>query len=141
MNAMPDMPEHFTHFHLLSIVYFGFATISDDDLSDSEQLVIINKIGEWMPQSDKDDVIQLNREVFYWLNEIGEDFKMVVGRITDLLISEESPFKNNMQAIVDDLIEISKADGKIHQGELELLEIIAKEANVKIPSDFKVTQN
>jgi hypothetical protein len=135
-----ETPEDFTPLHFLASVYIAFAHCTDGDLSEEEKSAILHKIHEWDSDANPTEIEKTCDDAFDWLSDMGpDDFDTTISNLVGWLTTEDGPFKDNLQAIVNDLVQISMADGQIHPNEESFVRAFAKDANATVPSKFQAT--
>lgn len=108
--------------HDLSLVYVVVAHSTDDDLSEPEVTAILDRLQEWKPEFEEEDVRGVLREVLqFYADEPGE------GALLDSVeaIKEVLPPIQRL-VVLDDLYHIARADGVINEHEQEMITSLAE---------------
>lgn len=116
-----DMPS-WSLLHDLGLVYVVVAHSTDGELSEPEVEVILDRLQEWQPEFDEEDVRGLLREALqFYADEPGEE----------ALLDSVEAIKEALPAIqrlvvLDDLYHIARADGVVNQHEKEMIRSLAE---------------
>lgn len=124
--------ENLSPLHVMSLIYFTLADI-DDDISEDEVAVLIQKLREWAPD-DRDTVTNIIGEASEWY--LAARDKNVIGdQIIDNLVVFEGFSDQQRRAMLFDLAEIAKADGKFDPKEGKFFEYVASALEIDLNSN------
>ena len=113
--------------HNLAYIFLVLAHGTDDDLTESEVQVMMNKLQEWRPQDARADL----RSIFEVVSEVyseGADEKRLKGAID--AVRELLPREQRMAAM-NDLVKIANADGVFLDDEEDLINYLMTAWNVE----------
>lgn len=119
MSQQSSIPDHWTAAQGLGFLYVTFAC-ADGDLPESEIATIFAKLDEWdfieCVPGMMEDVMgfwkDLNNE------ETAAHFTAILGFLKNNMTD------GNRRAVLNDLMEVAAADGKLHENEAGLLAIV-----------------
>ena len=107
----------------LCYLYNAFAVYTDGDLDEAEKNEIRNIVGEWVPDSSRNEIHDHLSLTLGWFSadlksDIDNDTKVVAGTCVSIAnLMKEKMDDNACKAVHADLIRIGKADG--HYDETE----------------------
>lgn len=110
-----------TLLHDLALLYLGLAHGADEDLDPQETMEIAAKLRRWQPDKDPALIDHVIREAtLTYLNgandqRLHEAVHVLGGQLS----------KNLLKAILDDLVDIARADGTVVPGEQSFITDIA----------------
>ena len=118
-----------TTVHDLGYIYLVLAFNTDEELTDDEWNVIGDKIRDWVEEDDPNDHILrevMDAVVDKYKKDAEEDdgcppFAQAVGAVKEKLTAEQ------LERVVKDMVEISKADGTVHELENRLVQMLCSE--------------
>ena len=118
-----------TTVHDLGYIYLVLAFNTDEELTDDEWNVIGDKIRDWVEEDDPNDHILrevMDAVVDKYKKDAEEDdgcppFAQAVGAVKEKLTAEQ------LERVVKDMVEISKADGTVHELEKRLVQMLCSE--------------
>lgn len=110
---------------LLSRLYLLIAAI-DLDLSEAEEITIREKLKEWAPDFDKQELNSLITSAAGAFQSL--DHLQIYNEISETL--NEYFDENNKISVLKDLISIARADGSFHDGEKKIINSLAEEWGV-----------
>lgn len=117
-----------TLLHDLALLYLGLAHGADEDLDPQETMEIAAKLRRWQPDKDPALIDHVIREAtLTYLNgandeRLHEAVNVLGGRLAKPLLS----------AILNDLIDIARADGSVVPGEKSFINDIAGAWNLEV---------
>ena len=117
-------PEPLTFGHILGFLYLTFAHFTDGEITDEELSEITAKIGEWMGDEDPLGENTIS-ETIDWYNSIKE---IRLDTFDSLLTGFKKMTRWNndrLVCILDDLVDIAKADGNYDEEEKEWIRLFA----------------
>lgn len=114
-------PEKLTPLDCLSFIYV-VAMFRDGDADDSEIEILVEKLSEWV--NDLDAVHKSAKQAMHWRSSsstsgseaIAQEFVFCLGVVKEHI--------ENKTAIMNDLVAIFEADGKVTQGEQTMFDAI-----------------
>lgn len=112
-------PSHFTYGHALAFLYISFAHITDDDLAPEELAVIIEKVIEWSDNAEA-TAAAITEALELWKGTSGEEEQELFAECAALIANSDF----NKEAVLQDLIAVAEADGKIAPGEQMLIKTL-----------------
>ena len=116
-----DLPD-WSLLHDISLVYLVLAHATDNELSDDEIEVIIERLQEWQPDLAEEDVREVLRGALQvYADEPDED---TLGASVSA-IREGLPVVQRL-AVLDDLIHIAEADGTVNEYEEEMISTLSQ---------------
>jgi hypothetical protein len=115
-------PTRLSKMHLMAFIYLALADI-DDDPTEKEMSLAITKLREW-EEDDQELVTRIIKESFEWYIAAKDDG--VIGtEIENNLHVFDGFNEDHRKAILGDMIEIIKADGKVDPRETKYFGAIA----------------
>lgn len=116
-------PKNLTIGHELAFLYLNLGYITDSELSKEEIETIVEKVGEWYDAADGEDMTAAINESIEWakscVEEPGNELVESANRLKATLS------ENNLRAVLQDMLAVIKADGKVVDGEVKFFEIVA----------------
>ena len=116
-----------TILHDLGLVYLFLAFNTDEDLSDDEWNVIGDKIRDWIEEDDPNDWIlkKIMDAVVDRYKKCDELVKQGIDPFKDAIFSiKEKLTTEQLKQVVKDMVEISKADGTVHELEKRFVQML-----------------
>jgi uncharacterized tellurite resistance protein B-like protein len=114
--------------HELSFLYIVVAHSSDDELSNAEIDVILDRLQEWQPSLSRDDLRDVFRRA---LQVYAEDPGTALIKSSVEALKEALPLVQRLTAL-DDLNTVSHADGRPTANERELIKNLAQAWDVSV---------
>jgi hypothetical protein len=115
-------PAKLSKMHLMAFIYLALADI-DNDPTENEMSLTITKLREW-EEHDQELVTRIIKESFEWYMAARDENK-IGAEIGDNLHVFDGFNEDNRKAILGDMIEIIKADGKVDPKETKFFGAIA----------------
>ena len=115
-------PRNLTKMHLMAFIYLTLADI-DNDATETEMSMAITKLREW-EEDDQVLVTRIIKESFEWYMTARDENKIGT-EIGNNLHVFEGFNEDQRKAILNDMIQIIKADGNIDPKETEFFSVIA----------------
>ena len=114
--------ENLTTLHLIAFIYLTLAEI-DNDPTDNEMSLAITKLREW-GEDDPEATNRIINESFVWYMD-SRDQNKIGQEIENNLHLFNGFNEDHRKAILNDMIQIIKADGNIDPQETKFLKAIA----------------
>ncbi len=107
--------------HDIALMYLIMGHASDGDLTDVEIRTMINRLGEWEPDLNEEDLRSILRTAiqYYAQGPDASDIQDSIGAIKDALR------RSQRLIVLDDLITIAKSDGDVTDEEREIAESLS----------------
>jgi uncharacterized tellurite resistance protein B-like protein len=115
-------PTNLSRMHVMAFIYLALADI-DEDPSESEMSLAITKLREW-EEDDQEAVTRIIKESFEWYMA-ARDENIIGSEIGNNLHVFEGFEEGYRKAMLGDMIEIMKADGKIDPREKKFFSVVA----------------
>jgi len=115
-------PTKLSKMHLMAFIYLALSDI-DEDPTESEMSIAITKLREW-EEDDRELVTRIIKESFEWYMAAKDENKIGT-EIGDNLHVFDGFNQDHRKAILGDMIEIIKADGKVDPKETKFFGVIA----------------
>lgn len=120
--------------HDLSLVYLVMAHATDNELTDGEIGVMIERLQEWQPELEEEEVRGVLREALQlYAEEPGRD---ALGASMSA-IRKELPIVQRL-AVLDDLTHIAEADGTVNEHEEQMLSTLSQAWGISVRLNGKV---
>lgn len=122
--------ENWGLIHELAFLYIVVAHSADDDLSDEEIALILDRLQDWDTELDEDEVREVFRRALQVYAE-GPGHSLIEGSVGAL--KEALPLVQRLTAL-DDLLMVAQADGALSDTDRELLLNLAQawEVNIRL---------
>lgn len=120
-----------TSVHDLALVYLYLAHGTDKDIDDAEVDAIANKIGEWLPDADEEQVVSIVHEAMHAYVQ-GPDKRIFDDSIASL---RKNVPTHQRTALLADLNYVADADGGISEAEQKLIDRLANAWNVELSKE------
>lgn len=117
-----------TLLHDLALLYLGLAHGADEDLDPKETMEIAAKLRRWQPDKDPALIDHVIREAMLTYLDGATDQRL--HEAVHVLGGQLSP--NLLKAILDDLVDIARADGSVVAGEQTFISEIAAAWNLHV---------
>lgn len=114
--------------HDLGLVYVVLAHSTDGELSEPEVEVILDRLQEWQPEFDEEEVRGLLRETLQFYADEPEEEAL---RDSVEAIKEALPAIQRL-VVLDDLYHIARADGVVNRHEREMIKSLAEAWTVPV---------
>ncbi len=115
--ALEDKPAAWSFLHDMGLMYLIMAHSTDNTISEAEIAAMIERLGDWQPGSQEEDVRRVLREVLAFYAE-GPDQEALQRSVRAL--RETLPVVHRL-VLLDDLAYVARADGPITALEQEML--------------------
>lgn len=115
-------PTKLSKMHLMAFIYLAIADI-DEDPTENEMSLAITKLREW-EEDDQELVTRIIKESFEWYMAARDENK-IGAEIGDNLHVFDGFNEDHRKAILGDMIDIIKADGKVDPKETKFFGAIA----------------
>ncbi|MEZ4451194.1 MAG: TerB family tellurite resistance protein [Nannocystaceae bacterium] len=114
---MSVAPENKSALHVIAFLYLVFSHTTDANLGDAELKVIHEVLQKWVPNAPSAAVTRVIGETAEWYNSISDDAERFAEaeRCAHLMGEQMSP--GQQTAVLLNLIDIARADGKITAAE------------------------
>ena len=124
---MENDPE-WSVMHDIALMYIIMAHSTDGDLTDSEITAMIERLGEWEPELQTEQLRSILRTAleYYAQGPDRADIQDSVGAIKEALS------RSQRLIILDDLITIARADGEVNDQEKDVLENLSNAWRIDI---------
>lgn len=116
-----------TYAHDLVNIYLGIAQLADSQLDPEEQRTFMRKFGQWMPDVTLEQFQEIWGEVTTVYGRIGSTEARYAFYLQSVINIAQfmGGHKDNLKAIVRDLVEIAGADGVLHENEVTMIKAAA----------------
>ncbi|HEY8375621.1 MAG TPA: TerB family tellurite resistance protein [Nannocystis sp.] len=112
--------------HILAFVYLTFSHVTDGELSSEEIDTIARVLHGWLPDAPSDAIARVLVETAAWVNSIpGDDERLSQAEAYAHLMKEQMNDKQRAAVLVN-LIELARADGKITAREEQFIANLTK---------------
>jgi len=125
-----QIPENITPLHAMNFLYLTFAHSTDDDLSQEEFNTIVTQLKKWDSKNPEliDSVV---KETMNWYKSYDDWDNTLQDCVECINILSEFP-DNMRKLILEDLIEVAKADGEIKEEEIKFFNNVANRWKIEI---------
>ena len=114
-------PETPSALHILAFVYLTFSHVTDGELAPEELTTISRVLQSWMPDASPAAIQRVLVESAAWVNGLAsDDARLAQAEEHAHLMSQQMNDKQR-QAVLVNLIELARADGKITAREEEFI--------------------
>jgi hypothetical protein len=117
----------------LGYLYISFAHLSDFDLRPEEIATAIDRLDQYIPEESALNSAVLISDVIHWYNASADSRLQVLNSIA-VTFNFELPDRELKKHILEDLIEIGKADHNFIESEKEMIRVLSKVWNVPLAS-------
>ena len=127
-----DQEDSWSTIHDLALVYIGLAHDTDHHLSSEEIEAITEKLEEWLPDTDHEEVLQVVKDALreYAQSSERERFDESVESI------QRSVPAHQRQVLLEDLQYIADSDGELLRPEQDLIDELAKAWDMPEPNSL-----
>ncbi|MDC0718795.1 TerB family tellurite resistance protein [Nannocystis bainbridge] len=114
-------PQNPSALHILAFVYLTFSHVTDGELSHEEIDTIARVLHGWLPDATNEQISHVLVETAAWVNGIGSDEERLAQVETYAHLMKEQMSEKQRSAVLVNLIELARADGKITVTEEQLI--------------------
>lgn len=127
-SATVEERPAWTLLHDLALIGVVVAHSTDNDLAEREIDVILERLGQWQPDLNEEEVRRVLREAlaFYATEPGEEELRRSVRALRDAL-----PMMQRL-AVLDDLYQIAEADGSLIEAEQAMITSLARALEVNV---------
>jgi uncharacterized tellurite resistance protein B-like protein len=122
-----DMPSQWSYAHDLVNIYLGIAHLADSELHEEERRTFLKKFREWMPHVKAEQFEQIWQEVRSLYDSlVSHENRYAVYLQSVLNVAQLlGDNRDQLKAIVSDLVEIAGADGTLRDAESTMIKAAA----------------
>lgn len=106
-------PQNPSALHILAFVYLTFSHVTDGELSHEEIDTIARVLQGWLPDATSDQISRVIVDTAAWVNGIASDEERLAQAETYAHLMKEQMSEKQRSAVLVNLIELARADGKI----------------------------
>ncbi len=106
-------PQNPSALHILAFVYLTFSHVTDGELSHQEIDTIARVLHGWLPDASNDTITRVIVESAGWVNGLASDEERLAQAETYAHLMKEQMSEKQRSAVLVNLIELARADGKI----------------------------
>lgn len=106
-------PQNPSALHILAFVYLTFSHVTDGELSHEEIDTIARILHGWLPDATSDQISRVIVDTAAWVNGITGDEERLAQAETYAHLMKEQMSEKQRSAVLVNLIELARADGKI----------------------------
>lgn len=106
-------PQNPSALHILAFVYLTFSHVTDGELSHQEIDTIARVLHGWLPDASNDAISRVIVESASWVNGLASDEERLAQAETYAHLMKEQMSEKQRSAVLVNLIELARADGKI----------------------------
>jgi uncharacterized tellurite resistance protein B-like protein len=106
-------PQNPSALHILAFVYLTFSHVTDGELSHQEIDTIARVLHGWLPDASSDVISRVIVESAGWVNGLASDEERLAQAETYAHVMKEQMSEKQRSAVLVNLIELARADGKI----------------------------
>lgn len=106
-------PQNPSALHILAFVYLTFSHVTDGELSHQEIDTIARVLHGWLPDASNDVISRVIVESAGWVNNLASDEERLAQAETYAHLMKEQMSEKQRSAVLVNLIELARADGKI----------------------------
>ncbi|MCY0994162.1 TerB family tellurite resistance protein [Nannocystis pusilla] len=106
-------PQNPSALHILAFVYLTFSHVTDGELSHEEIDTIARVLHGWLPDATSDQISRVIVDTAAWVNGIASDEERLAQAETYAHLMKEQMSEKQRSAVLVNLIELARADGKI----------------------------
>lgn len=117
---MPQ-PHDPSALHILAFVYLTFSHVTDGELSQEEIGAITRVLEGWLPGAEPAQIQRVLVEAAEWVNSLASDEERLAQAETYAHLMREQMSEKQRSAVLVNLIELARADGKIVAREEEFI--------------------
>jgi uncharacterized tellurite resistance protein B-like protein len=106
-------PQNPSALHILAFVYLTFSHVTDGELSHEEIDTIARVLHGWLPDATSDQISRVIVDTAAWVHGIASDEERLAQAETYAHLMKEQMSEKQRSAVLVNLIELARADGKI----------------------------
>lgn len=106
-------PQNPSALHILAFVYLTFSHTTDGELSHEEIDTIARVLHGWLPDATSDQISRVIVDTAAWVHGITSDEERLAQAETYAHLMKEQMSEKQRSAVLVNLIELARADGKI----------------------------
>lgn len=110
-------PREPSALHILAFVYLTFSHVTDGELSSEEIDTIARVLHGWLPDATSDAISRVIVDTAAWVNSLPSDEERLAQAETYAHLMKEQMSEKQRGAVLVNLIELARADGKVTTGE------------------------
>lgn len=114
--------------HDIALMYIIMGHATDGELSDKEIAIMVDRLGEWEPDLEKDQLRGILRTSLQYYGS-GLDKDDILDSVK--AIKEALP-RSQRLIVIDDLVTIAGADGTVKEGEKDMVEMLSSAWNIDV---------
>lgn len=114
-------PANPSALHILSFVYLTFSHVTDGELAQTEVDTIARVLQEWLPEAPSGVIRRVIVESAAWVNGLEDDDKRLAQAEEYAHLMKEQMNKDQRAAVLLNLIELARADGRITEREEQFI--------------------
>ncbi|WAS90179.1 TerB family tellurite resistance protein [Nannocystis punicea] len=114
-------PQNPSALHILAFVYLTFSHVTDGELSREEIDTIARVLHGWLPEATSDQISKVIVDSAAWVNGITSDEERLAQAETYAHLMKEQMSEKQRSAVLVNLIELARADGKITASEEQFI--------------------
>ncbi len=114
-------PENPSALHILAFVYLTFSHVTDGVLAQEELATIGRVLHSWLPDAPEALIQRVLVESAGWVNELADDDLRLAQAEEYAHIMRQQMNEKQRQAVLVNLIEVARADGKVTAREEEFI--------------------
>lgn len=114
-------PQNPSALHILAFVYLTFSHVTDGELSSEEIDTLARVLHGWLPDATSDAISRVIVDTAAWVNSIEGDDERLAQAETYAHLMKEQMSEKQRSAVLVNLIELARADGKITAGEEQFI--------------------
>lgn len=107
--------------HILAFVYLTFSHSTDGELSGEEIETIARVLQGWLPDASGDVISRVIADTAAWVGSLATDEERLAQAETYVHVMKEQMSEKQRSAVLVNLIELARADGKITAREEHLI--------------------
>ena len=107
--------------HILAFVYLTFSHATDGELSDDEIGTIARVLRGWLPDASGEVISRVIADTAAWVGGLATDEERLAQAETYVHVMKEQMSEKQRSAVLVNLIELARADGKITAREERLI--------------------
>jgi uncharacterized tellurite resistance protein B-like protein len=106
-------PQDPSALHILAFVYLTFSHVTDGELSREEVETIARVLHGWLPEANDAAISRVISESAAWVNSLPSDDDRLMQAATYAHLMRDQMNEKQRSAVLVNLIELARADGKI----------------------------
>jgi uncharacterized tellurite resistance protein B-like protein len=114
-------PSNPSALHILAFVYLTFSHVTDGELSGEEIDTLARVLHGWMPDATRDAIARIIVDTAAWVRSVASDEDRLIQAEAYAHLMKEEMSEKQRQAVLVNLIELARADGKITSSEEQFI--------------------